>query len=221
MSAANLDTSVLVDYLFLHLADQFEIDGLRDDVSEPDATKSLFGDGTRHLVVGGKVDGEFSALCDRHRAFYDDVLDWVRDNPDADISEYDPFERDIRMTGNDRSLFGDRTSFDCSGTTPPERLSRLRKIRQAIKTVEEGIDERLDETYSQFDDPTLTSELADLDLAHDTAVVVDAAVIADDHGIDLLVSVDDGLIKKESALNSQIRAAGHSVSLRVERPSNA
>lgn len=221
MSAANLDTSVLVDYLLLNLAVRLGIDGLRADVSEPSATDSLFSDGTRHLVIGGKVDEEFSALCDRHRAIYQDVLDWAYDNLDGDLDNYDLSERDVRATANDTALFSGKINYNWSGTPTPEQLSRFRQLKQEIRTVEVEIHRRLDSEYDQFDDPSLTSELSDLGLGHDTDVVVDAVEIADDHGIDLLVSVDDGLTNNESELNNRIRAAGHTVSLRVARPSDA
>ena len=51
------------------------------------------------------------------------------------------------------------------------------------------------------------------------AVVIDAVEIADRDGIDLLVSVDDGITDNESELNSRVQAAGHTVSPRVDPPS--
>ncbi len=73
--------------------------------------------------------------------------------------------------------------------------------------------------YDQFDDPDLETELSRLSLDHDVAVVIDAVEIANRDGIDLLVSVDDGITDNESELNSRVQAAGRAVTLRVDSPS--
>jgi|GEM_PF-2143884 len=138
MPAANLDTSVLVDFLLCQMADRLGLDGLRDDVSEPAATVSLFEDGTQSLVVGGKVDGEFGALCDRHDAVYEDILDWIPSNPDTDITEYDLSERRERVTPNDRSFFRFQIECHWSGASTVEQLLQFREIRQEVQTLETG-----------------------------------------------------------------------------------
>lgn len=219
MTAANLDTSVLVDYLLFRMAERLGLEGLRDDISEPDTTASLFEDGTQQLVIGGKVNDEFDALCDRHGAVYDDMLDWVTQNPEIPLTEYDLSNRSVQTTNNDTGVLRIQIEQQLRGLSTREQLSQFRRVKQAVETIERGIRERLDETYDQFDDPDLETELSGLGLDHDVAVVVDAVEIADRDGIDLLVSVDDGITDNESELNSRIQRAGHTVSLRVDPPS--
>lgn len=219
MAAANLDTSVLVDYLLFRMAEQFGLDGLRDDISEPDATASLFEDGTQQLVIGGKVDDEFDALCDRHGAVYEDLLDWVTQNPETALTEYDPSNRSVQTTNNDTGVLRIQIEQQLDGLSTPEQLAQFRRVNQAVQTIERAIRERLDSEYEQFDDPSLETELSGLNLDHDVAVVVDAVGIAEREGIDLLVSVDEGIADNESELNSRIQTVGRAVSLRIERPS--
>jgi len=219
MAAVTLDTSVLVDYLLFQMAERLGLDGLRDDITEPDATASLFEDGTQQLVIGGKVDDEFDALCNRHDAVYDDMLDWVTRNPGTALAEYDPSNRSVQTTDNDSGVLRIQIGQQLNGLSTPEQLAQFRRIRQAVQTIEKEIRKRLDREYDQFDHPSLETELSGLGLDHDVAVVVDAVGIADHDGVDLLVSVDDGLTDNESELNSRIQTAGHTVSLRIERPS--
>lgn len=219
MAAANLDTSVLVDYLLFQMAERLGVDGLRDDIAEPDATASLFEDGTQQLVIGGKVDDEFDALCDRHDAVYEDLLDWVTQNPETALTEYDLSNRSVQTTNNDIGVLRIQIEQQLRGLSTRKQLSQFRRVKQAVQTIEGEIRERLDREYDQFDDPSLEAELSELGLGHDVAVVVDAVEIADREGIDLLVSVDEGIADNESELNSRIQTVGRAVSLRIERPS--
>lgn len=219
MAAANLDTSVLVDYLLFQMAERLGVDGLRDDIAEPDATASLFEDGTQQLVIGGKVDDEFDALCDRHGAVYEDLLDWVTQNPETALTEYDLSNRSVQTTNNDIGVLRIQIEQQLRGLSTRKQLSQFRRVKQAVQTIEGEIRERLDREYDQFDDPSLEAELSELGLGHDVAVVVDAVEIADREGIDLLVSVDEGIADNESELNSRIQTVGRAVSLRIERPS--
>lgn len=219
MAAANLDTSVLVDYLLFQMAERLGLDRLRDDITEPDATASLFEDGTQQLVIGGKVDDEFDALCDRHDTVYDDMLDWITQNPETDLTEYDLSNRSVQTTDNDIGVLKIQIEQKLNGLPAPEQLGEFRRVKQEVQTIEREIRKRLDREYDQFTDSNLETELSGLSLDHDVAVVVDAVGVADHDGVDLLVSVDDGLTDNESELNSRIQTAGHTVSLRIERPS--
>lgn len=136
MAAVTLDTSVLVDYLLFQMAERLGLDGLRDDITEPDATASLFEDGTQQLVIGGKVDDEFDALCDRHDAVYDDMLDWVTRNPGTALVEYDPSNRSVQTTDNDNGVLRIQIGQQLNGLSTPEQLAQFRRIRQAVQTIE-------------------------------------------------------------------------------------
>ncbi|MFB6176946.1 MAG: hypothetical protein ABEI99_07370, partial [Halobaculum sp.] len=96
----NFDTSVLTDYLCVELDAAVRADDrLADGV--PDETVDLLEDSDRQRVIGGKVEGEFTRLTERHGEIYADLLQWLRDNPDADIYDYDVTARDVAHSDND------------------------------------------------------------------------------------------------------------------------
>lgn len=64
----NLDSSVLINYMNSHLP---------GDLEEDEGSHRLIEDNSYYLVVGGKVKGEFEALCERRYDLYDDIVNFL------------------------------------------------------------------------------------------------------------------------------------------------
>lgn len=219
MGGVNFDTSVLVDYLLIELDDQLEVERLSTGVSDPAATTALLEDEERERVIGGKVDGEFGALTERHHDIYEDLVKWAGRRPETPLVDYDPIERDVHTTENDRDFLRFEILFRWSGDDREKQLSGFRRLKQNVSQIERGVRGLLDETYPRYDDEeSLQRELTGLGLDHDEEVVVDAVVIAEQDGINQLVSTDDGLTDQQSAINDRVSAAGRDVSLRIDEP---
>ena len=219
MPSANLDTSVLVNYLRIQLDEELDVERLEQNVQDSESTRDLLEDDNNHCVIGGKVDDEFEGVCDRHHDIYQDILKWVTDNPDASLVEYDLPSRDVRASDNDVEFFRFEVQFKWGEDEKNEQLSDFRRLKQNVKTVEKDTRDLVDKAHDQYHDRALADELEGLDLNHDTGVVVDAVEIADRDGICLLVSADSGLTDQEAELNERIEAAGRMIELDVVRPS--
>lgn len=220
MPDVNFDTSVLVDYLRLRLDDILGVDRLGGDVRSPGETRQLLTDGDNRRVVGGKVDGEFGALCDRHQEIYDDLVEWVVENPDEPLVEYDVTTRDVQTSPNDVDFVRLNVQFQWNNDPEEKQASDFRRLNQEVQNIERELRQLLDRVYPQFDDQELAGALDNLsvDLGHDTAVVVDAAKIAKRDGIDLLVSTDSDTADEQEALNGCLDECDRSVELTIARP---
>jgi hypothetical protein len=216
----NFDTSVLMDYVCLKLDAAVRENRLSEGVS--DDTAEILEDDNRQRVIGGKVEGEFIRLSDRHGAIYADLLQWLRENPDSDIYDYDVTARDVAHSENDVTHV--RFDVQCGWESDERRkqLSDFRRLSQDIDTVAEHVlHNLLDEVYKQFSNNELKTELTDpsLDLDHDRDVIVDAVEINDRDGIDILVSADSDLADNESDINDRIeRVESDDVVLRIRNP---
>lgn len=210
---ANFDTSVLVNYVYTKLP------GTVEDDNE---SVRLLEDSGLNRVIGGKAKGEFTNLCDRREVIYDDLLDWLEDHPEFNIYEYDVSSRPVSASDNDT----DHVRFDiqCGWGEEPRRkqLSDFRRLSQGIDTIRRDIIRKfLDGIYPQFSNSELSDELGDLDLGHDTQIVIDAVEIHREDSIDLLVGSDNDLTSNEIAINNRISSAeDQSLELRILEPSD-
>jgi hypothetical protein len=216
----NFDTSVLMDYVCLKLDAAVRENRLSEGVS--DDTVEILEDSDRQRVIGGKAECEFTRLSDRHGAIYADLLQWLRENSDSDIYDYDVTARDVAHSDNDVRHV--RFDVQCGWGSDERRkqLSDFRRLSQDIDTVGDHVlYNLLDEVYQQFSNDELKTELTDpsLDLDHDRDVIVDAVEINDRDGIDILVSADSDLADNESDINDRIeRVESDDVVLRIRNP---
>jgi hypothetical protein len=220
----NFDTSVLMRYtcLVLNSAVSADDDRLMKIGGGYDDIATLLENSDRQRVVGDKVEGEFVRACERHRDIYDDLQDWLRENRDASIHDYDITQRDVDYSPNDKKHFRFDVQAGWGDDDLQKQLSDFRRISQGIETVrDEILYNLLDEVYQQFSNDELKTELTDpsLDLDHDRDVIVDAVEINDRDGIDILVSADSDLADNESDINDRIeRVESDDVVLRIRNP---
>lgn len=209
----NLDTSVLLGYVYTELPGE-----LADD---EDCVRVLES-GEFYCVVGGKVAGEFDALCDRRRDLYDDLLDWLADNPGKSVYDYDLAARDLGVSDNDMTHVRYEVQREWAAEPRRKQLSELRRCMQDLATFQELVpDELLDRVYEQAENSDLRDALAGLDLGHDREVVVDAVEINRRDGIDTLVSKDSDVTDagEKERINEAIRdAEDGTVALTIRRP---
>jgi hypothetical protein len=221
----NFDTSVLMDYVCIQLDTAVRADNrLAGSASESNTTITLIESTDKQCVIGGKVESEFTRLCERHREIYSDLLKWLRNNPNSDIYEYDLTKRDVDYSEND--LDHVRYDVQCGWGSDDRRkqLSDFRRLSQDIDTIyEEVIHHHLDEIYQQFSNGGLKRELTDLDLelGHDRDVIVDAVEINSRDGIRLLVATDSDHVNNAAEINECIETAeSPALTLRIKRPAD-
>ncbi|WP_171908213.1 hypothetical protein [Natrialba sp. SSL1] len=188
-SQLNLDTSVMVNYVYTHLP---------GDLEEDRGCQRLIDDESFYTVTGGKANGEFDALCERRYDLYDDVIAYLRDT-DNEIFDYEPRERDIHVSSNDRSHFRDDIQMSWYDMDKREQLSTLRRCLQDIELYQIQLPEELiDRCFpQQSNDQLLRRFRRDLDVGHDCEILVDAVEISHQHSISTLVAVDSHLTNRE------------------------
>ncbi|MFC6764605.1 hypothetical protein [Natrinema soli] len=188
-SQLNLDTSVMVNYVYTHLPGDFE---------EDRGCQRLIDDESFYTVIGGKANGEFDALCERRYSLYDDVIAYLRDT-DNEIFDYEPRDRDIHVSPNDRSHFRDDIQMSWYDMDKREQLSTLRRCLQDIELYQVQLPEELiDRRFTQqSNDQLLRRFRRDLDIGHDCEILVDAVEISRQHSISTLVAVDSHLTNRE------------------------
>jgi hypothetical protein len=185
----NLDTSVLVNYVYTSLPGDIE----RDRGS----ARLIDGDGF-WTAIGGKANQEFEALCERRYDLYADVLDFLLGNGDS-IFEYDPRDREIHTSSNDRTHFRQDIQMSWHDRDKREQLSILRRINQDLQLYQHRIpNEILDDRFPQQENEALLQRLEDeLSVAHDCEILVDAAEIAHQHVVDILVALDSDITHED------------------------
>lgn len=188
-SQLNLDTSVVVNYVYSQLP---------DDLEEDRGCQRFIDDESFYTVIGGKANGEFDALCDRRYNLYDDVIAYLRDS-DNEIFDYDPRDRDIRVSPNDRDHFRDDIQMSWYDMDKREQLSTLRRCLQDIELYQVQLpDELIDRCFpQQSNDPLLRRFRRDLGIGHDCEILVDAVEISRQHSVSTLVAVDSDLTNRE------------------------
>lgn len=209
----NFDTSVLLNYVYAKLPGEIE---------EDKGSKKLIEDPDIYKVIGGKVSSEFRACCERRSDIYDDLLEWLEENPDSDIYEYDISQRDVRNSPNDTSHV--RYDVQCGWGHEERRkqLSDFRRLSQNIKAIQKEIKESLiDESYSRFSNKKLKDKLSDLDIKHDRDVIVDAVEIHRTDAIKFLIAIDSDIAHNSDKINRRIQdIEGGSLRLQIMEAEN-
>ena len=188
-SRLNLDTSVMMNYVYSQLP---------GDIEEDRGCQRLIDDGSFFTVIGGKANGEFDALCDRRYNLYYDVVAYLRDS-DNEIFDYDPRDRDIHVSPNDRSHFRDDIQMSWYDMDKREQLSTLRRCLQDIELYQVQLpNELIDRCFpQQSNDQLLRRFRRNLDIGHDCEILVDAVEISRQHSVSTLVAVDSDLSNRE------------------------
>jgi hypothetical protein len=206
----NLDTSILISYVEAKLP---------GELSDDERPVVLLEGSENTCVIGNKAESEFEGLCDRRFDLYTDLLDWLSENPEETIYEYDPVQRDIHTSDNDRSHIRLDVQFELDDRSRREQLAELRRYQQAIATVQQRtISKVLDRIYSNLQrNDTLVDALQDLEIGHDAEIVADAVAINRTADIETLVAGDSDLTGNEVAINAVIEdIEGKSVVLSIE-----
>jgi len=185
----NLDTSVMVNYVYSQLP---------GDLEEDRGCQRLIDGESFYIVIGGKANDEFDALCERRYNLYDDVIAYLRDT-DNKIFDYEPRDRDIHVSPNDRSHFRDDIQMSWYDMDKREQLSTLRRCLQDIELYQVQLpDELIDRCFpQQSNDQLLRRFRSDLDIGHDCEILVDAVEISRQHSVSTLVAVDSHLTNRE------------------------
>ena len=185
----NLDTSVMVNYVYSQLP---------SDLEEDRGCQRLIDDESFYTVIGGKANGEFDSLCGRRYNLYDDVVAYLRDS-DNEIFDYDPRDRDIHVSSNDRSHFRDDIQMSWYNMDKREQLATLRRCLQDIELYQVQLPgELIDQCFpQQSNDQLLRRFRRDLDIGHDCEILVDAVEISRQHSVSTLVAVDSDLTNRE------------------------
>lgn len=181
-----LDTSVLFNFVYSNLP---------GDIEEDRGCQRIINTEDLYCVVGPKASGEFDACCERRMDIYDDLLDWLAENPEESIYEYDPTQRDIRTSSNDIDHLRLEVQHGWASEPRRKQLSDLRRCKQDLANFQELLpDELLDEVYEQLaDNDDLAAALSGLDLDHDLEIIVDAVEICREDSINTLVAVDSDI----------------------------
>lgn len=194
-----MDTSVLLNFIYTKLP---------GDIEEDQGSIRLLEAKQSFCVIGGKAYDEFTALCDRRYELYEDLVEWLGENPEQDIYKYDPTDREIDTSSNDLSHIRFDVQHDWANDPRRKQLADMRRCMQDIAAFQEALSrEYIDEIYRKFENDELVAELGGLELDHDIEIIVDAVEINKQDGIDRLCSVDSDLTAQEQAeaINEAIR----------------
>lgn len=185
----NLDTSVLVNYVYAQLP---------GDLEEDRGCQQLIDNDSYYTVIGGKAKGEFETLCDRRYNLYDDVITYLRDT-DNEIFDYDPRSRDLQVSRNDRRHFRNDIQMSWYDMEEREQLSTLRRCLQDLDLYQVQVPrELIDQCFpQQSNDQLLNRFRTELGIGHDCEILVDAVEISRQHSISTLVAVDSDITDTE------------------------
>ena len=211
----NLDTSVLVNYVYSQLPGEVEADRGSQRLIDQDAF---------YTVIGGKAENEFDALCDRRYDLYDDVIAFLRDT-DNEIFDYDPRDREIHVSQNDRRHFRSDIQMSWYDMEKREQLSILRRCLQDLDLYQLAVtDELLNECFPQQSNEELLDLFRrELGIGHDCEILVDAVEISRNHSVSLLVAVDSDLTSadhSERVYDIIEEVLGVTNLLRISEPAN-
>jgi hypothetical protein len=126
------------------------------------------------------------------------VVAYLRDS-DNEIFDYDPRDRDIHVSPNDRSHFREDIQMSWYNMDKREQLATLRRCLQDIELYQVQLpDELIDRCFpQQSNDQLLRRFRRDLDIGHDCEILVDAVEISRQHSVSTLVAVDSDLSNRE------------------------
>lgn len=185
----NLDTSVLVNYLYASLPGELE---------RPRGSVAIIEDESVTTAIGGKATEEFEALCERRYELYADVVDFLLDTDDS-IFDYDPIDRDIHTSSNDKRHLRNSVQMSWHDRDRREQLSLLRRINQEVELYQVRIPtDIIDERFGRRRNDVLLERFeTELDIDHDRDILVDAVEIARDEAITLLLALDSDLTHED------------------------
>lgn len=185
----NLDTSVLINYLYASLPGQLE---------EPRGSQTILGGDAITTIIGGKAEGEFEALCNRRHDLYADVVSFLLTS-EKSIFEYDPRQRDLHTSDNDRTHFQKNIQMSWHDKDKREQLSLLRRINQDLEVHQHRIlTDLIDDRYPRQENKQLLARLKqDLDIGQDRDIIVDAVEIANKGRAPVLLALDSDLVDEE------------------------
>jgi hypothetical protein len=185
----NLDTSVLINYIYASLPGDIESDR---------GSRRLIDDDEFWTAIGGKANQEFETLCERRYELYGDVVSFLLEE-DGSIFEYDPRNRDIHVSDNDRRHFREAIQMSWHDRDKREQLSLLRRINQDLQLYQHRLPtEVINERYPRQENDTLLQRFeSELGVGHDCEILVDAAEIADEHGVRILAALDSDITDEE------------------------
>lgn len=187
----NLDTSILLNYVYANLP---------GDIEEDQGSVRLLDSGRIYCVIGGKADSEFDALCERRFDLYNDLVDWLVENPDENIYEYDPTSRDIQTSRNDLTHLRLEIQHGWGNDPRRKQLAELRRCIQDLAAFQEHLPRYLiDQVYDQFENEDLADELDGIGLDQDVGIIVDAVEIHKQDGIDILTAVDSDITDEDQS----------------------
>lgn len=181
----NLDTSVIVNYVFSNLPGNLE---------EDRGCQRIIDEDSFYTVIGGKAEDEFNALCDRRYSFYNDVVEFLL-STDNEIFDYNPVDRDVHTSSNDRRHFRNDIQMSWYDKPKREQLDTLRRCFQELEVHQiRMLDKLIDECFPQQTNVNLLDRFEnEVGVGHDCEILVDAAEISHQHSIDLLIAVDSDI----------------------------
>ena len=186
----NLDTSVLLNYVFSNLPGELEREKGSHRIIDEEAIET---------VIAGKAKGEFVALCDRRQALYEDIVD-VLLKTDKSIFEYDPYDRDVYTSENDKGHLRDKIQMNWHDRPKREQLDILRRCLQELGLYRTQLPhELIDKQFpAQQNDELLERFRSELDIGHDCEILVDAVELSREYAVETLVAVDSDLTDEEN-----------------------
>ena len=195
-----LDTSVLFNFVYSKLPGEIEKDKGSQRLIE---TTSIY------CVIGQKANAEFDDCCNRRQILYDDLLDWLKENPDVTIYDYDPTQRNVRTSSNDIGHIRFEIQHGWASEPRRKQLSDLRRCKQDLMNFQESVPSTLlDEIHKELEGNDDLSEALDgLGLNHDIEIIVDAVEIHRESDINTLVAIDSDITDAEQIedINEAIR----------------
>jgi hypothetical protein len=214
VESANLDTSILFNYVYSYIP---------GDIEENRGSQELIDSERLFCVIGPKAEGEIIAGCGRRYDLYDDLLEWLENNPEESIYSYDPTQRDIHTTSNDLDHIRYDIQHEWSEEPRRKQLSDIRRCQQDLGNFQKIlIDELIDRVYGDLgENEDLLEALEGLGLRHDKEIIVDAVEIHRVDDIDVLVAVDSGITEESQRqeINNAIRSVEEeSLVLRIRTP---
>lgn len=185
----NLDTSVLINYLNTCLPGQ---------LVESRGSKTILESDSTTTIIGGKAEEEFEALCNRRYDLYADVVSFLV-AADKSIFEYDPRQRDLHTSDNDRKHFREDIQMSWHDKNKREQLSLLRRVSQDLESLQHRVlTELIDDRFPRQENAKLLARLKhDLDIGHDCDIIVDAVEIAHKGRGPVLLALDSDLFDEE------------------------
>jgi len=214
-TTCNLDTSILMNYVLSNLS---------GDIEDDRGSQRIIDEDSFYTVIGGKAEGEFSALCDRRYDLYNDAVEFLL-TTDDEIFEYDPASRELHTSSNDEQHFRENIQFNWYNKTKREQLDTLRRCFQELELYQIRLpNDLIDRRFPQQSNQELLQRFeAELQVGHDCQILVDAVELSHQHSFNLLVAVDSDITGAE-----QVRAItailedvfGDGTLLQIEEPGN-